>query len=708
MAGFVGNNDRTVPLELLQVLSEQIGGEWRDIGRILNISEAQLDHIKVDYTGRLKETIYQMLLHWKRQKGTNATHGVLVEALKAAKRVDLAEYVTKSKVQVPAQPYINNGQVDLLRLLQDSYVITYSPSTTHAQSEPTSCKRRDGCLHQFPIEVTNFSSQYGQEQSNAYVASNLAGSCSLFPKYLDSSQACVFRTYGPWWDIVPSATGPFSNRRKFLGTDFIDLKLETPVIPGKIRIFETYYPGCICQIFGAKISHDTLERSLDVRWYNLWEDENRSSAKDTRQEATTFEPEIRLIPEHINVIRLIISSKNSEYYTELDAVEVIEAKRDIADIDNELKLLSVHERRKQSTQSESLTSHPPVNYFEKLSEKLILLILSKLDFDDLCRTASTCTLLKKHCYNPLLFQELDLQPYWSTVTSGLLDSLRVTSRLSCLQKLSVSWCSYGNNIRFATALASVIREYGRHLQVLRIQGCSFNLDETLLQVAAGCKDLNELNLSSSRNVNNGYLCISLMHSLTRLDLYRALVTEERLTEIFKVNPHLQHLNIGNVITIKEFDRVALAIGNYCKDLISLNLWRANSLTSQGLNCISQNCINLEEIDLGWCNKINPESNCFVTLVQSCTRLKKVFLSGVKHTRDADVQAFATCCQNLELLDVMGGIFVHPSSINRLLHSSRRLVFLDVSYCRHISNQHCAQWKISYPHVNIKGGHIHMT
>ena len=40
-------------------------------------------------------------------------------------------------------------------------------------------------------QVTDFSSQYGSESSISYVAVNLAGQLSVFPKYGDYTQVCV-------------------------------------------------------------------------------------------------------------------------------------------------------------------------------------------------------------------------------------------------------------------------------------------------------------------------------------------------------------------------------------------------------------------------------------------------------------------------------------------------------------------------------------
>ena len=52
-------------------------------------------------------------------------------------------------------------------------------------------KPRDGEVTQFAEKVVNFSSQYGTEGSNSYVAANLAGNLRVYHKYGDFVEAFV-------------------------------------------------------------------------------------------------------------------------------------------------------------------------------------------------------------------------------------------------------------------------------------------------------------------------------------------------------------------------------------------------------------------------------------------------------------------------------------------------------------------------------------
>ncbi|XP_071811417.1 F-box/LRR-repeat protein 4-like isoform X2 [Apostichopus japonicus] len=561
-------------------------------------------------------------------------------------------------------------------------------------------------IHQYANEVCSFSSQYGGEKSLAYVTANIIGPASVYPSYGDVTHACVFRTYGPWWDMVPSSIKKFSKcQQNFNGQDFIDVKLETPVIPEKIKIYETYNPQPVIQIYCAMVPYSTNSEYNDVRWYELW---SQDPEVESRHEAIIFEPNIKHVPIAINVLRLIIYSKHLAYYAELDAIEVIGSVEDDngTDLDEEyIKKLQTLNFSDEADDSNAMpVQSKSVNNFATLPRELISLIFSKLDFIDLCRAARTCTLFRDHCYDSLLLLELDLQPYWHMVTSQLLESLRLTARVSQIQKLSVSWCAFGNNKKFAAELTKLIADCGTDLQVLRIQGCSFALDNILLQVAANCEHLLELNLSSSLNANNSYICISHLSSLTSLDLYRSSIDDNSLTEIIQANPGLQHLNVGNVITIQDFDLIASSLGKYCKNLKSLNFWRAKGLTAEGVDYFSQNCHQLEELDIGWCSHIQAQSQCFITLVQSCQKLKKLFLTSIRTTRDSDIEAIASHCNDLEQFDILGTNYVSPSSVERLLSRCQKLVFLDVSFCKQISDEDVQVWRSRFPDVSIKKSH----
>ncbi|PIK35429.1 putative receptor-interacting serine/threonine-protein kinase 1-like [Apostichopus japonicus] len=86
------NIDEEVRIDTLLDLSEEIQNEQKNLGRKLGLDESKLYQLERDYINQgHKETVYQMLLTWKRRIGSQATHRVLGEALKAVGRRDLQE-----------------------------------------------------------------------------------------------------------------------------------------------------------------------------------------------------------------------------------------------------------------------------------------------------------------------------------------------------------------------------------------------------------------------------------------------------------------------------------------------------------------------------------------------------------------------------------------------------------------------------------------
>ncbi|XP_071842482.1 uncharacterized protein [Apostichopus japonicus] len=83
-----------VTIETLQDLSGNLFKEWRDVGRNLKLAETELDNIEADNRRKgQKQVVYHMLLLWKRKHGMEATNKTLRDALKAAKRKHLSDYL---------------------------------------------------------------------------------------------------------------------------------------------------------------------------------------------------------------------------------------------------------------------------------------------------------------------------------------------------------------------------------------------------------------------------------------------------------------------------------------------------------------------------------------------------------------------------------------------------------------------------------------
>ncbi|XP_035685118.1 uncharacterized protein LOC118421727 [Branchiostoma floridae] len=82
---------RTAMMEVAQQLGRD---DWRRVGRVLKLAEADLEEIQHDFQ-TLREIKFQMLLSWKRKAGEDATLRSLMEVLadEDVGRKDIADYL---------------------------------------------------------------------------------------------------------------------------------------------------------------------------------------------------------------------------------------------------------------------------------------------------------------------------------------------------------------------------------------------------------------------------------------------------------------------------------------------------------------------------------------------------------------------------------------------------------------------------------------
>lgn len=101
------------------------------------------------------------------------------------------------------------------------------------------------------------------------------------------------------------------------------------------------------------------------------------------------------------------------------------------------------------------------------------------------------------------------------------------------------------------------------------------------------------------------------------------------------------------------DQIALFIGKYNRNIVSIDMWKSHALTSKGIQALSE-CHNLEEVDFGWCLRAEAApGESLKQLFRNCPKLKKIFLAAIRGITDRDLENIANLCPNLEQLDLMG-------------------------------------------------------
>ncbi|XP_059837349.1 F-box/LRR-repeat protein 4 isoform X2 [Hypanus sabinus] len=530
-------------------------------------------------------------------------------------------------------------------------------------------------------EVVDFSSQYGSENSLSYTMWNLSGLPNVYPSSGDFTQTAVFRTYGKWWEKCPSSPPPFRRMpRTFQSQEYVELVFEEAVYPTAIDVLETYHPGAIVRILACSANPYSQTPPSEIRWETLWAGEPE---KVNISQARQFTPCIKQINFTTNLIRLELNSSLLEYYTELDAV-LLHGVRDrplslhkpsMLDLDDDDKEDHSREFFNEQSSEKILSECTKNGYFGRLPYELIQLILSHLTVPDLCQLAQTCKLLHQHCYDPLQYVQLSLQPYWAGLDDSSLQHLE--SRCALVQWLNLSWTGNRGSISMQ-GFSRFMQVCGFELVRLELACCHF-LNETCLEVIAQmCPNLQELNLSSCDKLNTQAFChIAKISGLRRLVVYRTK------------------------IEVEDYDLVASVIGAKCKKLRSLDLWRCKNITENGITAIVAGCQLLEELDLGWCPTLQSSTGCFIKLARKLPNLRKLFLTANRSVCDADIEELAANCPHLFHVDILGTRMVSPGALEKLLQQCKELRLLDVSFCSQIDSRVVQDLSANFPNVSIK-------
>ncbi|KAK2179392.1 hypothetical protein NP493_493g01021 [Ridgeia piscesae] len=243
---------------------------------------------------------------------------------------------------------------------------------------------------------------------------------------------------------------------------------------------------------------------------------------------------------------------------------------------------------------------------------------------------------------------------------------------------------------------------GPELTCLHIACCRFVNDAILGMITNSCPNLQDLNLASNKKISvGGFLHVGRLPRLSRLNLYRTSIDVYSLISIIRQCPQLEHLNLGSCTSVNNFDDVALELGKNCKRLVSLDLWRAKTISDVGLSAIADNCHLLQELDVGWCSELRSATRCFPHLVKNCHQLRKLFLTANRTVCDIDIAAVAAHCPLLEQLDILGTREVSHTAALSVLERCQHLRMFDVSYCANIDFATVYRWREQFPHVSIK-------
>ena len=242
--------------------------------------------------------------------------------------------------------------------------------------------------------------------------------------------------------------------------DKIEVKFEQKMLIESVIIYETYNPGSVVAIY----AYDYLK----IKWICIWtifsEQINSNCEAINRpmppKSSRKFEPKLTRSDVFSDLLRIELEHSKLEYYSELDAIEIVGLQfeapklksivssiKKIADIfDNTIRMdMEIHldlvpttnssatkkisqlfpndKEVKRTSRSVSATDTTAAAAISKvtcsnivnLPKEILCLILTYLDLKSIFQLRSTCKTFYDACTYDYFYNQIDLQPYWSTV-----------------------------------------------------------------------------------------------------------------------------------------------------------------------------------------------------------------------------------------------------------------------------------------------------
>ncbi|CAF1487854.1 unnamed protein product [Adineta ricciae] len=466
-----------------------------------------------------------------------------------------------------------------------------------------------------PDKVLDNSSQYGSLGSQYYNLDNICTQPQVYPAYGDSTNALVFRTYGPWWINLPSyraTTRQFKRPEKeFTSRDFIEIEYPALMLTClTIDVYETYNPGSLeaayvgkedghgkiswhrvwkfpdpfsivlkngKEIFienGRQQMHDIFPQHVDVvtsalQSLQLNTDHTGISKIYTRH---TYPPAARIpritkiplkgkVPFPTRHVRLEFDHCTANYYIEIDTI-MLTGQR-LKDHSTPVPIVCETKREEHVEDQSSMD-------LTKLPFDILFQICSYLDLRSLARFASTSRYFQRQCLDSLQFKSLNLQPYWNTITN---DSIECFFSNYCEQTwyLSLAWT---RNIQL-TSFTCLLNKCSRNLRQLNLACCQYLTKQYIEVVVDTCPNIEILNLDACGCLeSDDFLPLTKLTHLRSLNVYRTAIDFRTLLPLINQNKeHLEHLNLGNCLQLIDVAGIVRLLFARCSNLRSLDLWR---------------------------------------------------------------------------------------------------------------------------------------
>eukprot|EP00300_Choanocystis_sp_HF-7_P006221 c14563_g1_i1.p1 GENE.c14563_g1_i1~~c14563_g1_i1.p1 ORF type:complete len:746 (+),score=126.76 c14563_g1_i1:76-2238(+) len=569
--------------------------------------------------------------------------------------------------------------------------------------------------------VLDYSSRYATQ---SYAPTCIAGRPAVFPEYGDRARASVCRYYGE-----PNAI------------DYIDMGIGTTVLVTSIQIFETYHCGGVSEIWlfdEGQISGRIGE------WVRVWHDDVRN-ASVVQNRSRVFFPRLSDLNVCSRRVRIVLDARFSEYYPELDALQV-----------NGISLDSVVPTPRSFPHYSNTSASAPPNF----PSEILAYIFSKLSTEDLLtRIPRVCKAWRDTVEtNAHLYSSLDLQPLWSAspeVWNIARNSLIPLRRK--IRRISFKWCSGFASTEFLRAFFGVAARLTEADTPVRFSSMeitaegsarSFELNSTPTPIDFNKSETELALIFSNLSIYTVKITVPIHDTLTHVDFSNNMkLTDEDVAIVCASTPGLKSLNLWRCLSLSD---ASLEWIGCAKNLEFLCLYDVSSFSSPGLEALWPNLRQLTHLDLGmvksvgdavlasiaancpliqdlnlWFASVTPaaaeifKSAAFLPTITSLNigwtqisramlpvlatkapRLEKLYLTCNRNINDSALLCFVNHKCALTHVDVMGNR-VSVAGITEFVSAVPTLRWMDIGFCSGVDEMSHMSLCAMFPNVVFK-------
>uniref|UniRef100_A0A182JVM7 F-box domain-containing protein n=1 Tax=Anopheles christyi TaxID=43041 RepID=A0A182JVM7_9DIPT len=457
----------------------------------------------------------------------------------------------------------------------------------------------------------------------------------------DFSDAHLLTTYGTFrWKLAPSYRPEFglenvSPEDNAPIDEFVQVKYGRSIYPTGVGIYQAINPGAVARIWAY--------RGKAIGWSVLWD--RRYDGVLSNSCLRLFRPEIRTVRYRTRELRIEFNTRDLSYMSGIDGIALVGVK----DISDDTLPQSAVPAASDAQRRSSDPADPPSpcaianrTTFTELPYDVLFEVFSHLDLKSLRSAEQVCKQFAAVVADARLYRVLNLRPYWYKTNPKHMQWL--WRRCNGIKKLDLSWCSMLSK----ADVYQFLRRHGTTLTHLRLN--SIGESSAMPFVLTLCPNLTELCMQNVCVTEQNAFQTSSCQQLIMLDLAMAKISTETVVALLQQNPGLQHLNLSTCEELKGVPSIIQTIGQYNRELISLNLFRTYDVDATILMTI-KNCTKLQELIFSSYHGKEGLENELGELVKALPHLRWLELPSFRSVSDDLLQKLAIHCPELKYLNL---------------------------------------------------------